>query len=90
MAKDAKGHGSDARGGNATTQDPQARRNAYEKMLRQTLTMHPAMLGVMGGPSKEEAASRLRSMYGYSDSDVAKLVAGHPGIVSDADAAKAH
>lgn len=40
------------------------------KICKDTLKMHPAMAGVMGGPSKEEAEAKLRNKFGYSDEQI--------------------
>lgn len=37
-----------------------------ERIARQTLAMHDAMAGVMGGPTKAEARERLRAL-GYTE-----------------------
>lgn len=43
-----------------------------EKVSLGTLKMNPAMLGVMGGQTKEEAISFLKSI-GYTDAKIAAL-----------------
>lgn len=71
--KDAKGHGSNARG-NMSVFDKHEHRIA-----RDTLRMNPAMAGVMGGPTPEQATRTLREKFGYSDADIAReLAGGHP------------
>lgn len=64
MAKDAKGHGSEKRGGGMSVPDQHALRIA-----RQALKMPDAMVGVMGGPNKEQAQatiSRLAAQHGIT------------------------
>ena len=43
-----------------------------EKVSLGTLKMNPAMLGVMGGQTKEEAISFLKSI-GYTEAEINKL-----------------
>jgi hypothetical protein len=43
------------------------------RVLKQTLQMPDQMVGVMGGPSKEESREILKSKFGYSDAQIAKL-----------------
>ena len=43
-----------------------------KRVALQTLRMNPAMLGVMGGMSKQEAITFLKSI-GYTDADIEAL-----------------
>lgn len=71
--KDAKGHGSNPRGGSSGSNpfDYHQHRIAVD-----TLKMPDAIAGVMGPPSKAEAEATLRNKFGYGDSDIAALKGG--------------
>jgi hypothetical protein len=43
------------------------------KILIDTLKMHPAMAGDMGGPSREEAEEILKSKFKWTDADIHKI-----------------
>jgi hypothetical protein len=43
------------------------------KILIDTLKMHPAMAGVMGGPSREEAEEILKKKFNWTDADIHKV-----------------
>ena len=81
MAKDAKGHGSEKRGG-ADMSNPL--NSNQHKVLTDTLKMPSAMAGVMGGPSQAEAEATLRGKFGYGDKDIAALTGKGIGGVSGA------
>lgn len=64
--KDAKGHGSEKRGG-----------ADYHQHKIAVDTVRNPMKGLfLGGPSAAEAESMLRSKFGYGDADIAKLTGG--------------
>ena len=67
--KDAKGHGSEKRGG----ADPA---NYHQHKIAVDTVRNPMKGLFLGGPSAAEAESMLRSKFGYGDADIAKLTGG--------------
>ena len=65
--KDAKGHGSNPRGGSGM--------GHHEKILRDNLK-NPLKGLFLGGPQPAEAESILRSQYGYNDKQIGALKGG--------------
>ncbi len=63
MAKDAKGHGSEARSG-------------HEHAIAVDTVKNPLKGQFLGGPSATEAESNLRGKFGYNDSEISKLKGG--------------
>ena len=68
--KDAKGHGSNSRGGSMSVPDKHQHRIAVD-------TVKNPMKGMfLGGPNAAEAEATLRGKFGYNDADIAKLTGG--------------
>lgn len=67
MAKDARGHGSNARGAGLQGADYHQHKIAVDTVR------NPLKGKFLGGPSADEAEATLRGKFGYSDADIAKL-----------------
>src|SRR5665811_1375456 len=76
MAKDAKGHGSEARSG-------------HEHTIAVDTVKNPMKGVFLGGPTAGQAESKLRSRFGYSDNEISNLKGSSGGqpVASDAHAA---
>lgn len=67
MSKDAKGHGSEGRGGNHNTAD------VHQHLIARDTVMNPAKGMFLGGPTAQQAETTLRGKFGYTDKDIAGL-----------------
>ncbi len=65
MAKDSKGHGSNARGG-MSVPDQHQHRIAVD-------TVKNPMKGFLGGPNAAQAEAILRNKYGYNDAAINRI-----------------
>lgn len=78
MAKDAKGHGSEARSG-------------HEHAIAVDTVKNPLKGLFLGGPNAEQSESKLRGRFGYSDKEISGLKGGgdprYDGIKANMDAA---
>jgi hypothetical protein len=78
MAKDAKGHGSEARSG-------------HEHAIAKDTVKNPMKGLFLGGPTAEQAEAKLRGRFGYSDKEISNLKGGpspvHDGLYNSAKAA---
>ena len=63
MAKDAKGHGSEARSG-------------HEHAIAKDTVKNPLKGVFLGGPTAAQAEAKLRSRYGYSNKEISNLKGG--------------
>jgi hypothetical protein len=63
MAKDAKGHGSEARSG-------------HEHAIAVDTVKNPLKGLFLGGPNAAQAESNLRGKFGYNDAEIGKLKGG--------------
>jgi hypothetical protein len=63
MAKDAKGHGSEARSG-------------HEHAIAVDTVKNPLKGLFLGGPSADQAERSLRNRFGYNDAEIGKLKGG--------------
>lgn len=75
-AKDARGHGSDARGGKRSTTESVFDHHMH--MIARDTVRNPLKGTFLGGPSAEEAEHTLRNKFGYGDKDVARLKGTSP------------
>lgn len=75
-AKDARGHGSDSRGGKRSTTESVFDHHMH--MIARDTVRNPLKGTFLGGPSAEEAEHTLRNKFGYGDKDVARLKGTSP------------
>ncbi len=65
--KDAKGHGSDGRGGSGNPAD------AHQHAIARDTVKNPMKGSFLGGPNAAQAEDILRNKFGYTDAKIAAL-----------------